>query len=68
MGIKVVGSSTTMLIIRHPFMWRNNQDHVFIRRDDGQDASLTTGRTSPGRTSDAEAWSMRLNEVTLRSD
>lgn len=68
MGIKVSGTSTALMTVRFPFMWRNNQDHMFIRREDGQDASLTTGRTSPGRTSDAEAWSMRLSQVTLTFD
>lgn len=71
MGIKVTGTSVSVVTVRFPFMWRNSLDQVHIRRSDGRDVRLggaTTGGVEPAVTSDTEAWSMRLTQVTLVSD
>lgn len=66
MSIKVI--STNIMSppsIDYPFLWHSPAGYVYIRREDGIDADITTGYSSCGVTPNHEAWARRLSRVTL---
>lgn len=54
--------------IDYPFVWQSaSADKVYIRRADGIDVDIVSGKTSHFITSNSIAWERRLLSVTLKS-